>query len=133
MLEPAPPGLDGALREAWQRYGMPLAVTEVHNGCTPRRAAALGGGGVGYRHRARREGVDIEAVTAWSLLGSHGWNTLLTAPGRYEAGAFDVTNGDPRPTALAGLWKACRLGRCVIRSRPARAGGGDPCGLCTGP
>ena len=53
----------------------------------------------------RGEGVDIRAVTAWSLLGSHGWNTLLTAPGLYESGVFDVTNGTPRATALADLWK----------------------------
>jgi dTDP-4-dehydrorhamnose reductase len=27
-------GLSALLKEAWDRYGIPLAVTEVHNGCT---------------------------------------------------------------------------------------------------
>jgi dTDP-4-dehydrorhamnose reductase len=34
VLDPPPAGLEGALREAWDRYGIPLAITEVHNGCT---------------------------------------------------------------------------------------------------
>ena len=45
----------------------------------------------------------MRAVTSGALLGSHGWDTLLTAAGHYEAGAFDVRGPDPRPTALAGL------------------------------
>ena len=53
--------------------------------------------------RARAEGVDLRAVTSWALFGSQGWDTLLTGEGRYEPGAFDVSSGRPRPTALAGL------------------------------
>ena len=34
VLDPAPAGLAGALREAWDRYGTPIAVTESHLGCT---------------------------------------------------------------------------------------------------
>ncbi|MEN2785043.1 family 1 glycosylhydrolase [Sphingomonas qilianensis] len=105
VLDPAPPGLGGALREAWQRYGVPLAITEVHNGCTReeqlRWAAEIWDQAV----MLRAEGVDIIAVTAWALFGSHGWNTLLTAPGVYEAGVYDVTTGTPRATALAALWR----------------------------
>jgi hypothetical protein len=51
----------------------------------------------------RSEGIDIRAVTSWSLLGSSGWNTLLTDRGAYESGVYDVRDGHPRPTALAGL------------------------------
>ena len=52
----------------------------------------------------RAEGADIRAVTSWALLGSYDWNSLLTREdGVYEAGAFDVTSGAPRETALAPL------------------------------
>lgn len=34
VLQPSSQGLEGALREAWDRYRIPLAITEVHNGCT---------------------------------------------------------------------------------------------------
>jgi len=44
-LEPAPGGLAGALREAWERYGIPLAVTEIHNGC-PFLVAGMGRAGL---------------------------------------------------------------------------------------
>jgi dTDP-4-dehydrorhamnose reductase len=43
-------------------------------------------------------------VAVWALLGSHDWDSLLTQwRGSYEAGVFDVSGGDPRPTALAAL------------------------------
>ena len=110
VLDPAPDGLAGALRAAWHRYRTPLAVTEVHNGCTReeqlRWAAEAWDGAVALRG----EGIDIRAVTAWSLLGSHGWNTLLTRPGAYESGVFDVAAGRPRPTALARLWRGLPAG-----------------------
>jgi len=49
------------------------------------------------------KGVPIEAVTAWSLLGSVDWDSLLTeTKGRYEAAAFDVSSGHPVAADLAG-------------------------------
>ena len=97
-------GIEVLLQEAWQRYGKPIAITEVHlhshreeqlrwfkyvwNGCL----------------NAKRKGIEINAVTAWALLGSFGWNKLLTKPkGTYEPGVFDLRGGYPRPTALAGF------------------------------
>jgi dTDP-4-dehydrorhamnose reductase len=109
VLEPAPAGLGGALLEAWQRYRVPLALTEVHNGCTREEQVRWAADAWDTATALRSQGVEIEAVTAWSLLGSHGWNTLLTKPGAYEAGVFDVANGAPRPTALARLWKGLPL------------------------
>ncbi|MDY6924749.1 MAG: glycoside hydrolase [Pseudomonadota bacterium] len=87
----------------WDRYRIPLAVTECHLGSSPEQqrrwldrawAAALS---------ARDHGVAVEAVTVWALLGSYDWDTLLTGDnGRYEPGAFDLSAGDgPQPTALA--------------------------------
>ncbi len=104
VLDPAPPGLASVLRQAWERYGIPLAVTEAHLGCSRdeqlrwlRQAWQTG-------LDLRREGVDVRAVTAWSLLGSVDWNSLITRDaGHYECGAFDVRGGEPRATAIARL------------------------------
>jgi dTDP-4-dehydrorhamnose reductase len=105
-LEPGAPGLTGVLREAWARYRLPLAVTEVHNGCTReeqmRWMAEAWDGALALRD----EGVDLRAVTCWSLLGSQGWNTLLTGGGTYEPGVYDVSTGTPRATAMVPLLRA---------------------------
>jgi len=52
----------------------------------------------------RKEGVDLRALTAWSLLGAYDWNSLLTRENmHYEAGAFDLRGDKPRLTALGKL------------------------------
>ncbi|PWC34980.1 family 1 glycosylhydrolase [Azospirillum sp. TSO22-1] len=100
-------GIESLLREAWERYRLPLAVTEVHTGSTRDeqlrwlyeiwRAA----------HRLAADGIDVRAVTAWALLGSYDWHRLLThCVGYYEPGPFDVRSPTPRATALAGLVRA---------------------------
>ncbi len=53
----------------------------------------------------RADGIDVRAVTAWSLFGSHSWNTLLTTKGVYEPGVYDTVTGTARATALKTLWK----------------------------
>jgi dTDP-4-dehydrorhamnose reductase len=58
-----------------------------------------------------KNGVPIKAVTAWSLFGAHGWETLLTSPdGRYEPGVFDLRGGTPRATALVKLLQTLSTG-----------------------
>jgi len=104
-------GLGGALWSAWQRYGIPVALTEVHIGCS--RGEQLRWFRDAWRAamRAIDEGVEVRAVTAWSLLGSFDWSSLLTqAEGRYEPGVFDVRGPEPRPTALARLVRALARG-----------------------
>ena len=103
VLEPPPPGLAGTVREAWKRYGIPLALTEIHNGCTRDEQMRWLADGWDTAEELRADGVAVEAVTAWSLLGSTGWNTLLTEPGRYEVGAYDLSGGAPRATAVVPL------------------------------
>ena len=121
ILEPPPQGLAGAVREAWARYGLPVAVTEVHNGCTRdeqmRWLAAAWDAAVALRG----EGVAVEAVTAWSLLGSDGWNTLLMGGGSYEAGVYDLGGGVPRPTAMVPLLQGLAGG---ATRHPVLAGAG---------
>ena len=110
VLEPGSPGLEGALREAWSRYGIPVAMTEVHNGCTREEQIRWMADAWHTAGRLRDEGIAVQAVTGWALLGSHGWNTLLTAPGIYEPGVFDNSSGTPRPTALASTMRALARG-----------------------
>ncbi|MDB5462050.1 MAG: dTDP-4-dehydrorhamnose reductase [Phenylobacterium sp.] len=99
---PAPGGLEGVLDEAWARYGRPLAVTESHNGCTREEQVRWIHEAWEAAQRLRGRGVDVRAVTAWALLGTYDWNSLLTRQhGHYEVGAFDVRSDPPRPTALA--------------------------------
>ena len=111
VLDPPPPGLAGVLREAWDRYGIPLAITEAHNGSTREEQMRWTFEAWRTAEQLRDDGVDVRAVTTWALFGSSGWNTLLTAPGLYEPGPYDVSSGIPRATALVPLLKALAAGR----------------------
>jgi dTDP-4-dehydrorhamnose reductase len=106
VLQPPTRGLRGLVEEAWARYRAPIAITEIHNGCT--REEQVRWVQEAWRTAAdlRRRGVEVVAVTAWAIFGSQGWNTLLTDDGLYEPGAFDLRGGKPRPTALARTWKS---------------------------
>ena len=90
--------------EAWSRYGIPIAITEAHMGCTREHQLRwLAEAWEGARE-ARRAGCDVRAVTAWALFGSYGWDSLVTRePLTYEPGAFDVRSALPRETAIADL------------------------------
>ncbi len=104
-------GLGALLAEAWDRYGIPIAVTECHNGS--HRDEQLRWFHQCWRdaQAARAAGVDVVAVTAWSLLGAHDWNSLLTRDdGHYEPGVFDIRSDPPRPTAMARLLPALARG-----------------------
>lgn len=95
-------GPAGLLREAWDRYHIPIAVTECHNGCTREEQLRWFLEVWDAAENLRAQGVDIRAVTVWSLMGVHGWNTLVTGEGGvYEPGVFDARSDPPRPTALA--------------------------------
>ncbi|HEY8383317.1 MAG TPA: family 1 glycosylhydrolase [Microvirga sp.] len=90
------------LREVWERYRRPMAVTEAHHGCT--RDDQLRWLVEVWRdvEKLRDEGADIRAVTVWSLFGAVDWNSLLTRRnGFYEPGPYDVRAPEPRRTALA--------------------------------
>jgi dTDP-4-dehydrorhamnose reductase len=103
-LTPGPEGLAGALQSAWERYGRPVAVTESHNGCTREEQLRWLFEAWDAAKALRRRGVDVRAVTAWSLLGAFHWDCLLThLNGGYEPGVFDVRAPQPRATRLARL------------------------------
>ncbi len=101
-----PAGLIPLAQEIWERYHIPLAITEVHLHCTREEqlrwfkeiwddACAL-----------VERGIEVRGVTVWAMLGSFDWDSLLTKTGtQYESGVFDIRTvaGELRPTALATL------------------------------
>ncbi len=109
-LDPAPEPFAAALREAWDRYTLPLALTEVHIGCTREEQMRWVRVAWEAARDAQAAGADVRAVTAWSVLGSHDWDQLVTAEGCYEPGLFDVRSDTPRSTALARHWQALVAG-----------------------
>lgn len=90
------------LREVWARYRIPLAITEAHLGCTRDEQLRWLKQMWDAAAEVRAEGVEIRAVTMWSMFGAVDWNTLLTTQtGFYEPGAFDTRGETARLTALA--------------------------------
>ncbi|MDQ6764904.1 MAG: sugar nucleotide-binding protein [Verrucomicrobiota bacterium] len=100
------------LRETWQRYKFPLAITEAHLGCTREEQLRWLRELWSAAQTVRAEGADVRAVTAWSLLGAFDWNSLLTrSENHYESGAFDLRAPEPRPTAVAAMVRALAHGQ----------------------
>jgi len=90
--------------QAWSRYRLPLALTEVHIGCAQEEQLRWLLDAWLAAQQAHDSGSAVLAVTAWALLGGYDWDSLVTCPrGHYECGAFDARAPQPRPTPLAGL------------------------------
>lgn len=95
-------GLETALEAAWRRYRRPLAVTENHEAGEHEGQINWVRGAWEVAGRLRARGVEVQAVTAWALLGVFDWSSQLTrAHGCYETGAFDVSGPAPTPTVVA--------------------------------
>ena len=104
-------GHEEHLLAAWDRYRLPVAMTEVHVACTREEQMRWLVESWRAAHRARGRGADVRAVTAWALFGSYDWDTLVTRDaGHYEAGAFDLRAPAPRPTALARVVRSLASG-----------------------
>ena len=116
-------GIAPLLGEAWQRYGLPIAVTEAHIDAKREDQMRWLAGLWSGAQEARRAGVDVRAVTVWGMLGSYDWNCLLTeCHGYYEAGVFDARSGHPRATALTTLMRSFASGE--PSNHPALSGAG---------
>ncbi|HLL31078.1 MAG TPA: family 1 glycosylhydrolase, partial [Allosphingosinicella sp.] len=104
-------GFAPRLREAWERYGIPIAITEVHHGCHRDEQLRWFAEVWETATRLRGEGIDLRAVTIWSMFGNVDWRFLLTERnGHYDTGAFDARSGTPRPTVIAHAAKAYSKG-----------------------
>jgi dTDP-4-dehydrorhamnose reductase len=116
-------GFAARLREAHERYGLPLAITEAHLGCTREEQLRWLRDAWQAAQTLRNEGIAVRAVTAWSAFGTYDWDSLLTQHrGHYEPGLWDVRAPEPRLTALGAL--ARELGRGQAPSHPAAQGPG---------
>lgn len=105
-------GFEARLREAWERYRLPVAVTEVHLGCSRDEQLRWLLQAWQAAQKVRGEGADIRAVTAWAAFGTVDWNSLVTRhEDRYEPGMWDVRAPVPRETALATLARQLAAGR----------------------
>ncbi len=104
-------GIAPRLREAWQRYGIPMAITEVHHGCTRDEQLRWTKDVWDQACTLKAEGVDLRAVTLWSMFGNVDWRSLITRQeGFYDVGAFDARSPEPRPTVIVKAAKAYAKG-----------------------
>lgn len=116
-------GFPSVLRETWERYHIPVALTEVHLGCTRDEQARWLSEAWLAAADAKASGIDVRGFTTWSVFGAVDWSSLVTSErGEYEAGAYDIRAGVARPTALAGLIKE------LARSTPPSHGHHTPLG-----
>jgi beta-glucosidase/6-phospho-beta-glucosidase/beta-galactosidase len=97
-------GFDRLLLEGWERFHLPLAITEVHLGGQVDDQIRWAAEAWYAAQHARAEGANCVAITFWAMLGSFFWDTLVTRDnGHYQPGVFDIRGGTPSPTELAEL------------------------------
>jgi dTDP-4-dehydrorhamnose reductase len=105
-------GLPRALRETWQRYRRPLALTEIALAGPLDDQVAWWSEAWSAAITAHGQGIPILGVTAWAAFGAYDWMSLLREPrGTYEPGCFDVRTWPPRRTELALAVRAAADGR----------------------
>lgn len=104
-------GPGALLAEAYERYRTPLAVTEAHLAGHADEQARWFSYVWHAAEELRRSGVPVRAVTAWALCGSYGWDQLVTqGASSYEAGAFEIVDGELRETPYADFLRAVAQG-----------------------
>lgn len=123
VMGPRLSGSEARLREAWLRYRIPVALTEVHLGCTREEQLRWLHEAWQGALAARADGAGVQAVTAWAAFGTVDWDSLITRrSGHYEPGMWDVRAALPRPTALATLVAELASGKAP--SSPVLSGPG---------
>jgi dTDP-4-dehydrorhamnose reductase len=97
-----PSGLSVLLTEAWERFRLPIAVTEAFLSCNEIEHVRWLIDMCIEANDAARNGVDVRAVTFWGLLGEYGWNKVVTTldGAEFETGAFDARETPIRETAV---------------------------------
>jgi dTDP-4-dehydrorhamnose reductase len=109
-----PIGLLALLEQVWQRYRLPIAITESHLNCTREQQLRWLKETWETACQARSLNIDLRAVTSWALLGAYDWDSLLTVDkAYYEPGAYKVKDGQLKLTAVGALIKnLARTGNC---------------------
>ncbi len=99
-----PSGFSVLAREFWNRYNLPVAITEAHLGCSVDEQLRWFDEIWHSANDLANGGVNIIAVTAWALLGSYGWNKLLTQGlDHYESGVFRLEHNRLNGTELSNM------------------------------
>lgn len=112
VCDPPPNGLSRSLTEAWERYGLPVALTENHNSCSREEQMRWTAEAWQISKELREKKMPVVAVTPWAITGSRDWRSLLTRDeGHYECGAFDRRGPTLRPTAMVPMLQAFASGR----------------------
>ena len=107
-------GLGGLLLEAWERYGLPIVITEAHLGDTEDEQRRWLGEIWQQAQWAKDSGADVQAVTLWALLGLYDWHCLLTRQENlHEPGVFNLSSGQPEPTSLTTMVKRLAAGESI--------------------
>lgn len=102
-----PDGLEPLLIEAWNRYNVPIAITECHLSCTTEEQIRWFKQTWDTCCALRKNGMELRAVTAWALLGAYDWDSLLTCSnGHYEPGVFNVHNNQCNSTPVGELLRS---------------------------
>jgi dTDP-4-dehydrorhamnose reductase len=118
-------GLGNLLEQAWGRYGIRLAVTELHIGCEREEQVRWLWQHYQICTDLAKAGLVIEGLTVWALNGSYDWNSLMREnAGHYEPGVFDLRvpkrgNGElalPHPTAMASIVQFISKGKSGLFS-----------------
>lgn len=116
-------GVGNLLLQTWERYGLPLVVTEAHLGDRVDEQKRWLGEVWQQAGMARLAGADVRAVTVWALLGLYDWHCLLTRrDDLHEPGAFDVRSGRTEPTGLADMIRLFAAGHPVASLIPPGRG-----------
>lgn len=106
-------GFGRPIRETWERYGLPVALTEVHLAGDSADQVAWWSEAWTAALEAAADGIPVTGVTAWAAFGAVDWSSLLCrSDGDYARGCFDVQGPVPRLTPL---------GRAVAASSSHRA------------
>jgi dTDP-4-dehydrorhamnose reductase len=112
-------GFEACISETWARYGLPVALTEVHLAGEPHDQVAWWLEAVDGARQAALEGIAVTGVTAWSAFGALDWSSILRNPrGSYATGCFDIRGGrQPSLTLLGEAVRATAIGKSVVAAR----------------
>ena len=112
-------GFGTCIRDTWARYGLPVALTEVHLAGEPEDQVAWWLEAVNGARRAAVRGIPVTGVTAWSTFGALDWSSILRNPcGSYATGCFDIQGGGgPSLTLLGEAVRATAVGHRVAARR----------------
>ena len=99
-----PFGFSLLVKEFWDRYNLPIAITEAHLGCSADEQLRWFHEIWHSADDLTNDGVNVIAVTAWALLGSYGWDKLLTQGlDHYESGVFGLEHNRLNRTELSNM------------------------------